>query len=266
MSHHKHHSHHKHRGPSGGDILADFAAGMLMGAVAAHAESKHHYAERGKINPYAVSAMKMGAGRMHTTNDILRTGAMLGALGAFDDVIFAQGNAGATHDYDWRDYCTCGLDYGVDPEDYDKVEDFEMALAKAIAEGEGDDLDELLAEADEGGEEFSREEYADGNEGGKESSEEEYADGDDSGETREWDPFNDDDFKVYTYCKVRLSDSGQARFYRTEDATLWEGSVVMVPSPDGSGAVRGEIISVKKYPKCSVPQDVEKTPEIIGLA
>ncbi|MCD8299644.1 MAG: hypothetical protein LUC41_00465, partial [Clostridiales bacterium] len=74
-----------------------------------------------------------------------------------------------------------GPDYGVDPEGYDYVNDFEIALAEAIAEQEGDDLDEMLAEA----------------------------------------------------------------------------------AADKSGAVKGEIISVKKYPRYSVPQDVEKTSMIL---
>ncbi len=309
-SSHKHSSYHKHRSSSGADIISDFAAGMLMGLVAVHAEKKHHYSERGKVNPYAVSAVMMGAGRMHTTEDILRTGAVMGALGVFDDddsygsrggysgtkscragdthranyahstshtnntgyshhmdrsrkssinlnsrepeddIIFSQSTADTKSDYDWRDYSTFGLDYGADPEDYDDVSDFEIALAEAIAEQEGDDLDEMLAEAT-------------AEESGGESSDEDSVWEDDSDETREWDPFNDDDFKVYIYCKVRLSDSGQARFYRTENESLREGTVVMVPSPDGSGAVKGEIISVKKYPRYSVPQDVEKTPMIL---
>lgn len=66
------------------NTLIDIAAGLTMGAVANHMEKKYHYSKKGKINPYAVSAAKMAAGRMNSTEDILRTGAVLGAMGSFD--------------------------------------------------------------------------------------------------------------------------------------------------------------------------------------
>lgn len=52
-----------------------------MGAVASHVEKKYNYLKKGKINPYAVSAMHNASGRMKFTEDILRATAALGAMG-----------------------------------------------------------------------------------------------------------------------------------------------------------------------------------------
>lgn len=67
------------------NTLLDLAGGFAMGAVASHMEKKYNYSKKGKINPYSVYAMGIASGRMKTTEDIIRTGSMLGAMGSFDD-------------------------------------------------------------------------------------------------------------------------------------------------------------------------------------
>ena len=64
--------------------LIDIAGGLAMGAIANHMENKYHYTAKGKVNPYAVSAFGIASGKLKTTEDLLRTGAALGALGSFD--------------------------------------------------------------------------------------------------------------------------------------------------------------------------------------
>lgn len=130
------------------NTLIDIAAGLTMGAVANHMEKKYNYSKKGKINPYAVSAAKMAAGRMNSTEDILRTGAVLGAMGSFDveaddipaykpyvpeDPVFSQIRETKVNDnrYAWRLNCEDGSAYGVSPYDYETRAAYNQALAHA---------------------------------------------------------------------------------------------------------------------------------------
>ena len=58
------------------NTLIDIAGGLAMNAVADHMEKKYHYSKKGKINPYKVSAVGIASGRMKSTKDIVRTGAV----------------------------------------------------------------------------------------------------------------------------------------------------------------------------------------------
>lgn len=130
------------------NTLIDIAAGLTMGAVANHMEKKYNYSKKGKINPYAVSAAKMAAGRMNSTEDILRTGAVLGAMGSFDveaddipsykpyvpeDPVFSQIRETKVNDnrYAWRLNCEDGSAYGISPYDYETRAAYNQALSNA---------------------------------------------------------------------------------------------------------------------------------------
>lgn len=80
------------------------------------------------------------------------------------------------------------------------------------------------------------------------------------------DAFANDDFHVYTYCRVRLADSERISYYRTEDQTLKKGEAVIVPASDINKNVQGEILSIERHMRFSVPRPVEQTLEIIGRA
>ena len=138
------------------DGLIDLAGGAAMNAVANHMEKKYHYAEKGKINPYRVSAIGIASGRMKTTRQIMRTGAYLGAKGSFnvttdppgkdpnertwsdsedefivsDDPLLNAISDSVTNDnrYAWRLNCEPGWQYGIDPEDYETREEYNEAL------------------------------------------------------------------------------------------------------------------------------------------
>lgn len=130
------------------NTLIDIAAGLTMGAVASHMEKKYNYSKKGKINPYAVSAAKMAAGRMNSTEDILRTGAFLGAMGSFnveaddvpsckpyvpEDPVFSQIRETKVNDnrYAWRLNCEDGSAYGISPYDYETRAAYHQALVNA---------------------------------------------------------------------------------------------------------------------------------------
>lgn len=132
------------------NTLLDIAAGITMGAVANHMEKKYRYSAKGKINPYAVSAFGLSSGRMRTTEDIIRTGAFLGAMGSFDvepdiprhskyyahdDPIFSQIKTTKVNNnrYAWRLNCEDGTAYGVSPLDYETRDAYNLALSLAKA-------------------------------------------------------------------------------------------------------------------------------------
>ncbi|CAK7023622.1 MAG: hypothetical protein EUB_02240 [Eubacterium sp.] len=127
------------------NTMIDLAGGLAMGAIAKHMENKYHYSKKGKINPYSVSAIGIASGRMKSTKDILRTGAVLGAMGSFDvdtsdpdtstryiydDPVFGGMNVPRANDnrYAWRLNCEDGSEYGVSPEDYETRDEYHEAL------------------------------------------------------------------------------------------------------------------------------------------
>ncbi|MCD8149989.1 MAG: hypothetical protein LUE92_10605 [Clostridiales bacterium] len=118
------------------NTMIDVAAGLTMAAIANSKEKKNNYSARGKINPYAASAVGMATGRIKNTEDIIRTGALLGMMGSFDDddvcddLLLSTGNFVHTNDnrYAWRLNCEDGSDYGIFPEDYETREEYNEAI------------------------------------------------------------------------------------------------------------------------------------------
>lgn len=66
------------------NTLINLAAGVTMNAIANKMEEKHHYRKRGVPNPYRASAFGLASGRLKKTEDIIRLGGLMGAMGAFD--------------------------------------------------------------------------------------------------------------------------------------------------------------------------------------
>lgn len=129
------------------NTLIDLAGCLTMGAIAKHMEKKYHYTKKGKINPYAASAFGIASGRMKTTEDILRVGGFLGAMGSFDveadepytpnpyildDPIFDEISEVKVNDnrYAWRLNCADGTPYGVDPQDYETRDEYNAAIQR----------------------------------------------------------------------------------------------------------------------------------------
>ena len=115
-----------------------------MNAVANKMEKKYHYSKKGAVNPYKVSAFKIGTGGFRSTEDIVKTGDFLGAMGSFDvesdtsskkektknavpeDPIFDQIKYSSTinNKYAWRLNCEDGSEFGVDPCDYETRDEY----------------------------------------------------------------------------------------------------------------------------------------------
>ena len=130
------------------NTMIDLAAGLTMGVVASHMEKKYHYSKKGKINPYTVSAIGLATGKMKSTKDILRTGAVLGAMGSFDveaddehihrtyvpeDPVFREISKTKVNDnrYAWRLNCIDGTEYGIFPENYETRDEYNEAINEA---------------------------------------------------------------------------------------------------------------------------------------
>lgn len=73
------------KGRSAFDLFVDLAGAGAMMAIASGMEEKHHYKKRKVPNPYTASAIGFATGKLKTTSQIMKLGAILGALGSFDD-------------------------------------------------------------------------------------------------------------------------------------------------------------------------------------
>ena len=214
------------------NTLIDIAAGLTMGAVANHMEKKYNYSKKGKINPYAVSAAKMAAGRMNSTEDILRTGAVLGAMGSFDveaddvpaykpyvpeDPVFSQIRETKVNDnrYAWRLNCEDGSAYGVSPCDYET----RAAYNQAIASARKDNFGVEVASAPEAAEVAPEAQ------------------------------------KQYRYVRVSRLDNGDNQYFLADDIPVKVGDTVTVPTE--SGTAQAIVLAVEYHSAESAPMPPE---------
>lgn len=98
--------------------------------------------KRTKIDPYEATGMAMGMGLIDDTEDLIRFGGMLGAMGAFDpdepDEVYQSSYVGSydsnpfyapkDNKYAWRLNCEDGSEYGISPEDYETRDEYHEAL------------------------------------------------------------------------------------------------------------------------------------------
>ena len=68
------------------DSLLDLAAAATLDYIAATRREKRGRNRSRKVDPYAVAGAAMGLGKLNTTDNVLKLGGMLGAMGAFDSV------------------------------------------------------------------------------------------------------------------------------------------------------------------------------------
>ena len=148
------------------NTLLDLLAGAIMNMIANRMERKYHYRKRGVPNPYRASAIGLSTGRLRKTEDIIRLGGFLGAMGAFDpddtetnldtytpktsripksnttwksEKTSVSSSTESNNKYAWRMNCQDGSAYGIYPEDYETMEAYNKALFDAFVI---DDIDE----------------------------------------------------------------------------------------------------------------------------
>ncbi len=123
------------------DFLLDMAQAATLDYIAYKRRQKRGN-KRTKIDPYEATGMAMGMGLIDDTEDLIRFGGMLGAMGAFDpdepDEVYQSSYVGS-HDsnpfyapkdnkYAWRLNCEDGSEYGISPEDYETRDEYHEAL------------------------------------------------------------------------------------------------------------------------------------------
>ena len=222
------------------NTLIDIAGGLAMGAVANHMEKKYHYKAKGKINPYAVSAMRIASGRMKSTEDTLRTGAFLGAMGSFDveadspptsrayvpeDPVFRQIKETKVNDnrYAWRLNCEDGSSYGISPYDYETKAAYNAALNTARSgDSTADNAPPTVDPSCES-----------------------------NAETNE----------TFIYCRVSRLDNGMNQYFLSRTSDIHVGDTVSVPTE--TGLAQGIVIAVEIHSVSDAPQQPKDTLWII---
>lgn len=273
------------------DTLLDLVGAMVLGYFAAKRRQKYGTKRSKKIDPYAATGAAIGMGRIKNTDDLIKFGGILGAMGAFDpdDDLPIDAAAYMTprdNRYAWRLNCEDGSAYGVDPNDYETRDEYNNALNKEkigwhdCCENDSDygispEHYETEKEYDEAIENAKVDSFDvdvddemivtdDLSENAVDGAFSECSSKRDSNPIAKHDPYAADDFHVYVYCLVMMDGTNTKKYYRTEDRTLKRGEAVFVPNENSGGKLRGTICSVEHHMSFSVPTPVEETPEIIG--
>ncbi len=125
------------------DSLIDLAGAAVFGYISyKQRENRKSKSGNKRIDPYAAAGVAMGMGMLNDTEDLLRLGGILGAMGAFDpdepDEVYRSSYAGSHDDnpfykpknnqYAWRLNCEDGSEYGIWPENYETREEYHEAL------------------------------------------------------------------------------------------------------------------------------------------
>lgn len=241
MAKHKRYSKKSSKCPEPFNTLIDIAAGITMNAVANKMEKKHGYHRRGVPNPYRASAFGFTTGRLNDTEDLLKLGGLMGAMGAFDDdslpsdqhldTSWEFDDLGETYSqsndnrYAWRFNCEDGSDYGIYPEDYETRNDYNEALSEAKMIP----VDETDAEVE------SSSSYQET-----------------SCETDE-----------LIFCRVSIIKTGENKYFLCDIQNVAIGSMVVVPIDDGEET--GVVLSVEHHTRNTAPCDLELTQWILRV-
>jgi hypothetical protein len=227
------------------NALIDIAGGIAMNAVANKMEQKHQYHKRGVPNPYKATAFGIASGRMKSTEDIIRLGGALGAMGAFEadaDPSHVLSSADASWKYDnialktvpknsnryaWRLNCEDGSQFGLSPEDYETREEYNEALRRARG-GEPETPAASSAVA-------SQAYHA---------------------------PESTPACEKFIFCRISRLDNGDNLYFLSSSSTVKVGDFVVVPTD--SGTTQGVVLSVEHHTAESAPQPLDETKTIIS--
>lgn len=248
------------------DFLLDMAQAATLDYIAYKRRQKRGN-KRTKIDPYEATGMAVGMDLIDDTEDLIRFGGMLGAMGAFDpdepDEVYQSGYAGS-HDsnpfyapknnkYAWRLNCEDGSEYGISPENYETRDEYHDALEEAKEE-----IDFFVDGDDEVETGFPLSEDADTElydiDAIVTSPSEAFVSSATEADVLK-DEYEDDDFHVFIYCKVETTQGTD--YYRTENTLIKKGDTVSVPM-NGQTMV-GKVLSVERHMRFSVPKPVGET-------
>lgn len=193
------------------NTLIDLAAAATLDYIAYKRRQKRGGKKRSKIDPYAAAGIAMGMGKLNSTEDIIKLGGFLGAMGAFDDddtndystYTPSRTSSGRVYQpsahkpsnknrYAWRMNCENGSEYGICPGNYETRDEYNSALKTA----KGDEKVTFTAEPIS-----------------------------ENIKTKISNKIIDSECLI---CKVSILNSGQNKFYKTNDSTIKVGDKVLV--------------------------------------
>jgi len=207
------------------NTLIDLAAAATLDYVAYKRRPKRGN-KKTKIDPYAATGAAFGLGLIDDTEDLIKLGGVLGAMGAFDDdeddYSIPQRPSNNRNKYAWRMNCQDGSEYGIYPENYETRQEFNEAISLAKTS------ETVL--------------------------------GDDDNTSCDTSKDNDSSTAKYTYCKVSRIDNGKNDFYLPGELKLRVGDFVKVPTEVGlSNAI---VIQIQAYSQNEVPKPLDETEHI----
>lgn len=109
------------KSPEPFNTLIDLAAAATLDYVANKSRQKRG-GSKTKIDPYAAAGAAYGMGLINNTEDLIKLGGMLGAVGAFDDEnndSYTPTPSNNRNKYAWRMNCEDGSNYGIYPGNYE---------------------------------------------------------------------------------------------------------------------------------------------------
>ena len=207
------------------NTLIDLAAAATLDYVAYKRRQKRG-GSKTKIDPYAAAGAAYGMGLIDDTEDLIKLGGMLGAMGAFDDDDNGSYTPVSTNNrnkYAWRMNCEDGSDYGIYPENYETRQEYNEAIVSAKSNEQGSVESIKINRGQE---------------------------------------HNDSATEIkYTFCKISRIDNGKNDYYFPGELCLRVGDFVKVPTEVGeSNAI---VIHIQAYSESEVPKPINETEQII---
>lgn len=218
------------------DTLIDIAEAATLDYVA-HKYRQKRGGKRSKIDPYEATGFAMGLGMIDNTEDLLRFGGMLGAMGAFDDddedYEYTSPSSHRTYKtdismfksndnrYAWRMNCEDGSEYGIYPEQYETKAEYVSALERVKVPHEVPINGKQITVNDEVSEPQEK----------------------------------------YTYCKISRIDNGKNDYYLAGELELCVGDFVLVPTEVGQS--KAIVIQITEHIASEVPKPLTSTETII---
>lgn len=207
------------------NTLIDLAQAFTLDYVA-HKRRQKRGGQRNRIDPYEATGIAMGMGLIDDTEDLIKFGGVLGAIGAFDDDEPSPCYRVNDNRYAWRLNCEDGSEYDISPFDYEMRAEYNEALMHAK---EPETTETIIA----------------------------------SPTPKNADIECDiPPLCSYIICRVSRLDNGTNRYYKTTKETYKIGDAVAVETDDGSTA-QGIILSVERHSAATLPISIDEMPNIV---
>lgn len=207
------------------NTLIDLAQAFTLDYIAYKRRQKRGE-QRNRIDPYEATGIAMGMGLIDDTEDLIKFGGVLGAMGAFDVDEPSPCYRVNDNRYAWRFNCEDGSEYDISPYDYETRFEYNEALMNA----KQTKTTEPVATT------------ANHNHTGIEC--------------------DIPPLCSYIICRVSRLDNGTNRYYKTNNETYQIGDMVVVET-DGGGTAQGILLSVEYHSDATLPISIDNMLNIV---